>query len=36
MHFKAIKDYRQIGKINHKFSDIILLTICAVLSGQDT
>ncbi|MEZ9631454.1 ISAs1 family transposase [Vibrio breoganii] len=36
MHFQAIKDYRQIGKVNHKLSDIILLTVCGVLSGQDT
>ncbi|WP_420907075.1 transposase family protein, partial [Vibrio breoganii] len=24
------------AKVEHKLSDIILLTICAVLSGQDT
>lgn len=36
MHFSAIKDYRQAAKVNHKLSDIILLTICGVLSGQDT
>ncbi|MEF4896165.1 transposase family protein, partial [Escherichia coli] len=28
-------DYRQQGKVEHKLTDIILLTICAVLSGQD-
>ena len=36
MHFSAIKDYRQAAKVNHKLSDIILLTICGVLSGQDS
>ncbi len=36
MHFSAIKDYRQAAKVNHKLPDIILLTICGVLSGQDT
>jgi predicted transposase YbfD/YdcC len=34
-HFLDIKDYRQEGKVKHKLSDIILLTICAVISGQD-
>lgn len=36
MHFKVIKDYRQSAKVTHKLSDIILLTICGVLSGYDT
>ncbi len=35
MHFDVIPDYRQQGKVEHKLTDIILLTICAVLSGQD-
>ncbi|MGR5222733.1 ISAs1 family transposase [Vibrio parahaemolyticus] len=35
MHFSVIRDYRQSGKVEHKITDIILLTICAVLSGQD-
>lgn len=35
MHFSVIPVYRQEGKVNHKLSDIILLTICAVISGQD-
>ncbi len=35
MHFQIIKDYRQENKIAHKLSDIILLTICGVLSGHD-
>ncbi len=34
MHFSTIKDYRQAAKVNHKLSDIILLIICGVLSGQ--
>ncbi len=33
MHFEVIKDYRQAAKVEHKLSDIILLTICGVLSG---
>ena len=36
MHFEIIKDYRQSAKVNHKLSDIILLTVCGVLSGFDT
>ncbi len=36
MHFEVIKDYRQAAKVEHKLSDIILLTICGVLSGFDT
>ncbi len=36
MHFSVIKDYRQKGKVNHELSDIILLTVCGVLSGFDT
>ncbi len=35
MHFDVIPDYRQQGKVEHKLTDIILLTICTVLSGQD-
>lgn len=34
MHFSVIKNFYQKGKVNHKLSDIILLTICGVLSGQ--
>lgn len=30
MHFQIIKDYRQESKVEHKLSDIILLTICGV------
>jgi predicted transposase YbfD/YdcC len=36
MHFEIIKDYRQSAKVEHKLSDIILLTVCGVLSGFDT
>ncbi|EKO3580764.1 ISAs1 family transposase, partial [Vibrio metschnikovii] len=36
MHFEVVKDYRQAAKVEHKLSDIILLTICGVLSGFDT
>ncbi|MDV7106461.1 transposase family protein, partial [Vibrio sp. TH_r3] len=35
MHFNIIKDYRQEAKVAHKLTDIILLTICGVLCGQD-
>ena len=35
MHFDVTLGYRQQGKVEHKLTDIILLTICAVLSGQD-
>lgn len=35
IHFEVIKDYRQPAKVEHKLSDIILLTICGVLSGFD-
>lgn len=34
MHFDVIPDYRQQCKVEHKLTDIILLTICAVLSGH--
>lgn len=32
-HFSVIKDPRQIWKINHTLSDILLLTVCGVISG---
>lgn len=34
-HFQTVKDYRQEGKIKHKLTDIILLTICGGLAGYD-
>ncbi|MEZ8287564.1 transposase family protein [Vibrio splendidus] len=30
-HLDVTPDYRQQGKVEHKLTDIILLTICAVL-----
>ncbi|TGB60435.1 hypothetical protein CRI69_04690 [Escherichia sp. E4742] len=33
-HISTIPDYRQSWKVEHKLSDILLLTICAVISGQ--
>lgn len=36
MHFDVTPDYRQKGKVKYKLADIILLIICAVLSGQET
>ncbi|BEI22399.1 hypothetical protein KKIDH5335_07310 [Vibrio fluvialis] len=32
MHFDVIPDHRQQGKVERKLTDIILLTICAILS----
>ncbi len=32
-HILSIPDYRQAWKVEHKLSDILLLTICAVISG---
>ncbi|MCH0695077.1 transposase [Escherichia coli] len=35
-HISIIPDYRQAWKVEHKLSDILLLTICAVISGFTT
>ncbi len=34
-HISIIPDYRQAWKGEHKLSDILLLTICAVISGAE-
>ncbi|WP_434058949.1 ISAs1 family transposase [Escherichia coli] len=34
-HISIIPDYRQAWKMEHKLSDILLLTICAVISGAE-
>ncbi len=34
-HISIIPDYRQSRKVEHKLSDILLLTICAVISGAE-
>lgn len=34
-HISIIPDYRQAWKIEHKLSDILLLTICAVVAGAE-
>ncbi|WP_332630914.1 ISAs1 family transposase [Citrobacter sp. ESBL3] len=34
-HITIIPDYRQAWKVEHKLSDILLLTICAVISGAE-
>ena len=34
-HISIIPDYRQARKMEHKLSDILLLTICAVISGAE-
>ncbi len=34
-HISLIPDYRQAWKVEHKLSDILLWTICAVISGAE-
>ena len=34
-HISIIPDYRQAWEVEHKLSDILLLTICAVISGAE-
>ena len=34
-HISIIPDYRQAWKVEHKLSDILLLTICDVISGAE-
>lgn len=34
-HISIIPDYRQLWKVGHKLSDILLLTICAVISDAE-
>ena len=34
-HISIIPDYRQAWKVEHKLSDILLSTICAVISGAE-
>ena len=34
-HISIIPDYRQTRKVEHKLSDILLVTICAVISGAE-
>ncbi|NAD03926.1 ISAs1 family transposase [Escherichia coli] len=34
-HISITPDYRQAWKVEHKLSDILLLTICAVISGAE-
>ncbi len=34
-HISIIPDYRQAWKVEHKLSDILLLTISAVISGAE-
>ncbi|EFN5185798.1 ISAs1 family transposase [Escherichia coli] len=35
-HISIIPDYRQAWKVEHELSDILLLTICAVISGAES
>uniref|UniRef100_UPI001125A4AE transposase family protein n=1 Tax=Escherichia coli TaxID=562 RepID=UPI001125A4AE len=34
-HISIIPDYRQAWKVEHKLSDILLMNICAVISGAE-
>ena len=34
-HFKEMEDYRQAWKVRHKLIDIIVIIICAVVSGAE-
>ena len=34
-HISVIPEYRQAWKVEHKLSDILLLTICAVIFGAE-
>ncbi|WP_375688213.1 ISAs1 family transposase, partial [Escherichia coli] len=36
LHISIIPDYRQAWKVEHKLSKILLLTICAVISGAES
>lgn len=35
-HFKNVSEFRQVKKIKHLLIDIIVITVCAVVSGADT
>lgn len=34
-YISVIPDIRQQGKVKHKLSDILFLTVCAVIAGAD-
>ena len=34
-HFAILKDYRQDWKVEHKLSDVLLLTVCGVIAGAE-
>ena len=34
-HFSVLTDYRQQSKVDHLLSDILLLTICAIIAGAE-
>ncbi|EEE2004668.1 transposase family protein, partial [Salmonella enterica subsp. enterica serovar Kotte] len=34
-HISIIPDLRQQGKIRHKLTDILFLTVCAIIAGAD-
>ncbi|EFG7993048.1 transposase family protein, partial [Escherichia coli] len=34
-HISIIPDHRQAWKVEHELSNILLLTICAVISGAE-
>lgn len=34
-HISIIPDLRQQGKIRHKLTDVLFLTVCAIIVGAD-
>ncbi|RAR56801.1 DDE family transposase [Onishia taeanensis] len=34
-HFSIVPDFRQAGKVQHQLSDILFLTVCAVICGAE-
>ncbi|MBE0507769.1 MAG: transposase family protein, partial [Marinospirillum sp.] len=34
-HLSVIKDFRQAWKVEHKLTDILLLTVCGVICGAE-
>ena len=34
-NFAILKDYRQDWKVEHKLSDVLLLTVCGVIAGAE-
>ncbi|OQL49567.1 transposase family protein, partial [Salmonella enterica] len=34
-HLSIVRDFRQDWKVDHKLTDILFLTVCAVIGGAD-